>query len=70
VEVNFLEGEIKRWLSGRGFGFIDVENQEEDVFVHHSELKDAYSLMKGQKVEFEVETTYRGPRAVNVRVLS
>jgi CspA family cold shock protein len=69
LEVKFLIGEVKRWLDGRGYGFIDVEDQEKDVFVHHSDIKEGYSLMQGQKVEFEVETTYRGPKAVNVRIV-
>jgi len=64
-----MEGEVIRWLDGRGFGFIDVEEQEEDVFVHHSDLRGTYSLMKGQKVEFELESSFKGPRAVNVKVL-
>jgi CspA family cold shock protein len=64
-----LEGEVKRWLDGRGYGFIDVDDQEKDVFVHWSALNGTYSLMRGQKVEFEVEDTYKGPRAINVKVL-
>ena len=64
-----MEGEVKRWLDGRGFGFIEVDDQDEDVFVHHSELKDAYTLKRGQKVEFDLESTFKGPRAVNVKVL-
>jgi len=68
--VKFLEGEVKRWLDTRGYGFIEVEDQDDDVFVHHSELNGTYSLMRGQKVEFEIESSYKGPRAVNVKVLS
>ena len=64
----FLEGEVKRWLDGKGYGFIEVENQE-DVFVHHSELNGAYSLLRDQKVEFELERSFKGPRAVNVKVV-
>ena len=64
-----MEGEVKRWLDGRGFGFIDVDDQDEDVFVHYSELRGTYSLMRGQKVEFELESTFKGPRATNVKVL-
>jgi CspA family cold shock protein len=64
-----MEGEVKRWLEGRGYGFIGVEDQEEDVFVHYSELNGTFSLMAGQKVEFEIEKSYKGPRAVNVKVL-
>jgi CspA family cold shock protein len=67
--VKFLEGEVKRWLDGRGFGFIEVEDQDDDVFVHCSELKGTFSLMRGQKVEFDLESSFKGPRAVNVKVL-
>ncbi|RLI02076.1 cold-shock protein [Candidatus Bathyarchaeota archaeon] len=67
--MKFLEEEVKRWLDGRGFGFIEVEDQDDDVFVHHTALKGTYSLMRGQKVEFELESSFKGPRAVNVKVL-
>jgi len=49
-EVKQLEGIVKKWLDGRGFGFIEVDDSEDDVFVHHSELQGTYSLMSGQKV--------------------
>ena len=64
-----MEGEVKTWLDERGFGFINVEDQDSDVFVHHSELNGTYSLMRGQKVEFELESSFKGPRAVNVKIL-
>jgi len=64
-----LEGIVKKWLDGRGFGFIEVDDSDDDVFVHHSELQGTYSLMSGQKVEFEVEDSYKGPRATNVKVV-
>jgi CspA family cold shock protein len=65
-----LIGEVKRWLDRRGYGFIDVEEQEEDVFVHYSELRGTYSLIRGQTVEFELESSFKGPRAVNVKVIN
>ena len=64
-----LEGIVKKWLDGRGFGFIEVDDSDDDVFVHHSELQGTYSLMSGQKVEFEVEDSPKGPRATNVNVV-
>ena len=64
-----LEGIVKKWLDGRGFGFIEVDDSEDDVFVHHSELQGTYSLMSGQKVEFEVEDSDKGPRATDVKVI-
>jgi CspA family cold shock protein len=68
-EVKNLKGTVKKWLEYRGFGFINVEDSEDDVFVHHTELKDTSSLMNGQKVEFEVENTPKGPRALDVKII-
>jgi CspA family cold shock protein len=67
--VKQLEGIVKKWLDGRGFGFIEVDDSDDDVFVHHSELQGPYSLMSGQKVEFEIEDSPKGPRATNVNVV-
>jgi len=64
-----LEGIVKKWLDDRGFGFIEVDDSDDDVFVHHSELQGTYSLLSGQKVEFEVEDSGKGPRATNVKVV-
>ena len=61
-----MEGTVKRWMNG--YGFIEVDG-DDDVFVHHTDLKDIYALMRGQKVEFDVESTPKGPRARNVKVV-
>jgi len=63
-----LEGTVKRWVEGRGYGFIEVDG-EDDIFVHNTDLDGTYVLMQGQKVEFDVETTTKGPRARNVKVI-
>lgn len=64
-----LKGTIKRWLDGRGYGFIEPEEGDKDIFVHYSEIKDTSVIEEGQKVEFEVQTTEKGPRAVNVKII-
>ena len=69
MEVKGLKGTVKRWLSGRGYGFIEPEAGGDDVFVHHSEISGAYELREGQRVEYEVQKTYRGPRAINVKLI-
>jgi len=56
-------------MDGRGFGFIQPENSENDVFVHFSGLISANELISGQKVEFEMQDTPRGSRATNVKIL-
>jgi len=64
-----LEGKVKKWLTLRGFGFIEVDDSDDDVFVHNSELSGVSSLKPGQKVEFEVENAPKGPRAKNVKLI-
>lgn len=64
-----MKGTVKRWLTGRGYGFIEPEEGDKDVFVHHSEIGGLYELQEGQNVKFEVESTYKGPRAVNVKLV-
>ena len=54
---------------GRGYGFIKPDEGNKEVFVHHSEIGGLYELREGQRVEFEVESTYKGPRAVNVKLV-
>ena len=61
------KGTVKRWLTGRGYGFIGVNGQETDVFVHNSDVEGRSSLSIGERVEFDIEETDRGPRAVNVQ---
>lgn len=55
-------------LTDKGFGFIKVEGQEKDIFFHSNELVNAQfdDLQKGDKLEFEVEQSDRGPKAVKV----
>ena len=62
------KGTVKRWLSMRGYGFITAEDGR-DVFVHNSEIQGKNSLKEGEKVEFEVIDTGRGPKAVKVKPL-
>ena len=63
-----MEGIVKRWLD-RGYGFIGVEGKDDDVFVHQSALEGAYELREGQKVEFDIEDSPKGPRAANVKII-
>ncbi|HEI5136510.1 TPA: cold shock protein CspA [Staphylococcus aureus] len=61
------QGTVKWFNAEKGFGFIEVEG-ENDVFVHFSAInQDGYkSLEEGQAVEFEVVEGDRGPQAANL----
>ncbi|MCY8160839.1 cold shock-like protein CspB [Bacillus licheniformis] len=62
-----LEGKVKWFNSEKGFGFIEVEGQD-DVFVHFSAIQGEgfKTLEEGQSVSFEIVEGNRGPRAANV----
>ncbi|MFH1776890.1 MAG: cold shock domain-containing protein [Candidatus Omnitrophota bacterium] len=62
-------GKIKKLVRDRGFGFInDTDGRE--VFFHQSSLLGvSFDALSGDEdVEFEVEKSPKGPRAVNVSI--
>ncbi|SVA89139.1 uncharacterized protein METZ01_LOCUS141993 [marine metagenome] len=64
-----LKGKVKWFNSTKGFGFIEREDKEKDVFVHTSAVRDAgmNSLEEGQEVTFDVEDGPKGPNATNIK---
>jgi CspA family cold shock protein len=69
-EESMHSGKIKKLVSDRGFGFIaDTDGRE--VFFHQSALIDVKfeALTEDQKVEFDVENSPKGPRAINIKVI-
>lgn len=63
-------GRVKWFNDAKGYGFIEREDGEDDVFVHYSSIRgEGYrSLTEGSLVEFEIEGDAKGPRASNVVV--
>ena len=66
-----MKGTIKRMIRERGFGFVSAEDGSE-VFFHRSALTDVDfdTLEEGGSVEFDLETGDKGPRAVNLKVIT
>ena len=65
------DGTVKWFNPVKGYGFIELENGAQDVFVHISAVEQAglRSLNEGQKVSFEVEAGQNGKSsAVNLSV--
>jgi CspA family cold shock protein len=63
-----ITGTVKWFNGSKGYGFITRDDGEKDVFVHFSAIQgEGYrNLDEGQRVEFEVEDSPKGPQAANV----
>lgn len=61
-------GTVKWFSSEKGYGFIAPESGGDDVFVHFSAIQGSgyRNLNEGETVEFEIESSDKGPRAANV----
>ena len=53
-------GKIKKWNKDKGYGFIDVNNQSEDVFFHISKVQLSQPITIGQQVYFESARNDKG----------
>ncbi len=68
MSENRTNGTVKWFSRVKGYGFIEPDNGEKDVFVHYSAIiGEGYrNLEEGQRVEFSIEQTGKGPQAVQV----
>ena len=64
------KGTVKWYNARKGFGFIEREDGEKDVFVHASAVKEAglRRLEEGQKVSFDLEDSPKGLNAVKISI--
>ncbi|MGB4676330.1 MAG: cold shock domain-containing protein [Aggregatilineales bacterium] len=64
-----VRGTVKWFNAEKGYGFIQPEDRDKDVFVHYSEIQmQGYAkLEEGDRVEFEIEQSAKGPQAVRVQ---
>ena len=67
-----IKGKIKWFNPTKGYGFIEREDKEKDVFVHASAVRDAglKYLNEGDELTFEVEDGDKGPSAVKLQKTS
>jgi CspA family cold shock protein len=65
-------GTVKWFNDSKGYGFITVDGESKDVFVHHSSITgDGYkSLAEGARVEFDPREGDKGPEATNVALIA
>lgn len=63
-----IAGQVKWFNESKGFGFITPADGSKDVFVHFSAIQGNgfKTLAEGQRVEFEITNSPKGPSAANV----
>ena len=63
-----IKGKVKWFNPTNGYGFIEREDKEKDVFVHSSAAQAAsLQLNEGDELTFEIETGPKGPSAINLQ---
>ena len=68
--LGMAQGTVKWFNADKGYGFIAVDGGR-DVFVHYTAIvMDGYRVLEeGQRVEFEITQSDRGPQADSVRAV-
>jgi CspA family cold shock protein len=61
-------GKVKWFNSKKGYGFIRLNDGDQDIFVHYTSIKgDGFkSLAEGEEVQFELAEGPKGLQAQNV----
>jgi len=67
--MSSIKGKVKWFNGSKGYGFIERDDKQKDVFVHMSAVKDAGIdyLDEGDVLTFDIEDEKKGPSAVNLK---
>jgi CspA family cold shock protein len=66
--VAMANGKVDFFNDTGGYGFIETEDADDDVFFHMEDIGGP-DLEEGQEIEFDIEDAPKGPRATNVERL-
>ena len=63
-----ITGRVKWYNTRKGYGFVQRDDGQKDVFIHASQVKAAglRFLAEEQAVSFDIEDGPKGPNAINL----
>jgi CspA family cold shock protein len=61
-----MKGKVKWYNARKGYGFVEGE-EGKDIFIHRSSIPQGIFLNEGDDIEYEIEDTDRGPKAINIK---
>ena len=62
-------GKVKKFLSNKGFGFLEVANNDRDIFFHITQVEGQNSVNEGDFLEYTLAQGKKGPQAVDLRII-
>ena len=68
-----VKGKIKKKVDDKGFGFIEQDGDDNDIFFHATDCGEGVefdALKEGDAVEFGISQGDKGPRATNLQLVS
>ena len=64
-----MKGKIIKYFSRRGFGFIALEDSQDEIFFHVSNYPEGVEPEIGKDIEFDLAEVPKGKEAQNIKVL-
>ncbi len=61
-----MKGTVVNFNDAKGYGFIQPDGQQNQVYVHATAVTNRARLADGQRVTFDIVPAEKGPRAANV----
>lgn len=64
-----MKGTVKFFHDQNGYGFIETDEMEDDVYFNVDDQDDGFEVEEGDEVEFDQEEGDKGPKATGITLV-